>query len=81
MRFSSPNTLMAYGTCPQTSSFQGLSVYRYLVYSDDWSENPSNKGLAGILSSASLFNLASYPCRSWETLPVVYTGHSTFMLS
>jgi hypothetical protein len=84
-----PNTLMARGSCPQTSSFQGLPVYCYLAYSDDWSENPSlgnpllhsDKELAGISSFASLFHLASYPSRSWETLPVVYTGHSTFVPS
>jgi hypothetical protein len=84
-----PSTLMAHGSCPQTSSFPGLPVYRYLAYSDDWSENPSlgnflmhsNKELSGIPSSASLFHLSSYPSRSWEPLPVVYTGHSTFVLS
>ena len=54
-----PNTLMAHGSCPQTSLFPGLSVYHYLVYSDDWSEDPSlgnfllhsDKELAGIHSS------------------------------
>ena len=84
-----PNVLMAHGSCPQTYSFQGLPVYRYLAYLDDWSENPSlgnpllhsDKELASISSFAGLFHLASYPSRSWETLPIVYTGHSTFVLS
>jgi hypothetical protein len=84
-----PNTLMDRGSCPQTSSFQGLPVYHYLTYSDDWSENSSlenfllhsNKGLVGIPSSASSFDLSSYPSRLWETLPAIYTGHSTFVLS
>jgi hypothetical protein len=84
-----PNTLMARGSCPQTSSFPGLSVYRYLAYLDDWSENPSlgnfllysDKELASIPSSAGSFDLAFYPSRSWETLPIVYIGHSTFVLS
>jgi hypothetical protein len=54
-----PTTLMAGRSCPQSSSFPGLSVYHYLVYSDDWSENPClgkfllhfDKELAGIPSS------------------------------
>jgi len=83
-----PNTLMVRGSCPQTSLFSGLLVYRYLAYSDDWSENPSlgnfllqpDKELVGIPSSAGSFDLASYPSKSWETLPIVYTGHCTFML-
>jgi hypothetical protein len=84
-----PNTLMAHGSCPQTFSFQGSKVYHYLAYLGDWSENPSlgnfllhfNKELAGILSSTGVFHLVSYPSKSWETLPVVYTGHSTFVPS
>jgi hypothetical protein len=84
-----PNTLMAYGSCPQTSSFPSLPVYHYLAYSDDWSENPSlgnfflhlDKDLASIPYSIGSFDLASYPSRSWETLPAIYTGHSTFVLS
>jgi hypothetical protein len=84
-----PNTLVARGSCPKTSSFPGLPVYRYLACSDDWSENTSfgnfllhsDKEMAGIPSFASLFHLASYPSRSWETLPTFYTGHSTFVLS
>jgi hypothetical protein len=84
-----PNTLMAHRSCPQTSLFPGLLVYHYLVYSNDWSENPSlgnfllhpDKELASIPSSTGSFDLASYPSRSWETLPAVYTGHSTFVLS
>jgi hypothetical protein len=83
-----PNTLMAHGSCPQTSSFPVLLVYYYLAYSDDWSENPSlrkfflhfDKDLASIPSSAGSFDLASYPSRYWETLLVVYTGHITFVL-
>jgi hypothetical protein len=35
-----PNTLMARESCPQTSSFPDLLVYRCLAYSDDCSENP-----------------------------------------
>jgi len=69
--------------------FPGLPVYHYLAYLDDWSENPSmgnfllhpDKELAGIPSSAGSFDLASYPSSSWETLPIVYTSHSTFVLS
>ena len=84
-----PNTLMARGRCPQTSSFPSSPVYCYLAYSDDWSENPSlgnlllhsDKDLASIPSSVGPFHLASYPSRSWETLPIIYTGHSTFVLS
>jgi hypothetical protein len=84
-----PNTLMAHGSCPQTSSFPGLPVYHYLACSDDWSENPSlgnfflhsDKELAGIPSSTGLFHLASYLSRPWKTLPIVYTSHSTFVLS
>jgi hypothetical protein len=84
-----PNVLMAHGSCPKTYSFQGLPVYCYLVYSDDWIENPSlgnpllhfDKELAGISSFAGLFHLASYPSRSWETLPTVYIGHITFVPS
>jgi hypothetical protein len=76
-------------SCPQTSSFPGVPVYRYLTYSDDWSENPSlgnfllysDKELAGIPSSTGAFHLVSYPSRSLETLPTIYTGHSTFMPS
>jgi hypothetical protein len=84
-----PNILMARGSCLQTSPFLGLAVYRYLAYSDDWSGNPSlenlflhsDKELAGINSFAGAFHLVSYPSKSWETLPVVYTGHITFMPS
>jgi hypothetical protein len=84
-----PNILMARGSCPQTSSFPSLPVYRCLAYSDDRSENHfsenfllhSDKELAGIPSFAGSFNLVSYPSGLWETLPVVYTGHSTFVLS
>jgi hypothetical protein len=84
-----PDTLVAHGSCSQTSSFPGLLVYLYLAYSDDWSKNPSlgnfllhsDKELASIPSFASSFDLSSYPSRSWETLPTVYTGHNTFVLS
>ena len=84
-----PNTLMVRGGCPQISSFPGSLVYLYLAYSDDWSENSSlgnfllhsDKELVGIPSSASSFDLTSYPSRPWEILPVVYTGRSTFVLS
>jgi hypothetical protein len=84
-----PNTLMVRESCPQISSFPGLLVYCYLAYSDDWSKNPSlgnfllhsDKELAGIASFTGAFHLASYPSRSWETLHIVYTGHSTFVPS
>jgi hypothetical protein len=84
-----PNTLMARGRYPHTSLFLGLPVYCCLVYLDDWSENPFledfllhfDKELAGIPSSASSFDLSSYPSRLWETLPIVYTSHITFVLS
>jgi hypothetical protein len=84
-----PNTLMAHGSCPQTSSFPGLPVYCYLAYSNDWSENPSlgkfllhsDEELASIPSSTGSFDLASYPSRPWETLLTIYTGHSTFVIS
>jgi hypothetical protein len=84
-----PNTLKARKHCPQTFSFQGSKVYHYLVYSGDWSENPSlenfllhfDKELATILSSASVFHLVSYPSKSWETLLTIYTSHSTFVPS
>ena len=84
-----PNILMVRGRCPQTFLFPGLSVYRSFTYLDDWSENPSSgnfllhsdKDLVGIPSSAGSFDLASYPSRIWETLPTVYIGRSTFMVS
>jgi hypothetical protein len=80
---------MACGAVPKLLHSQ---VYRFtycFAYSDDWSENPfsenfllhSDKELAGIPSSTGSFDLASYPSRLWETLCVVYTGHSTFVLS
>jgi hypothetical protein len=77
---------MARGSCPQTSSFPGLQVYHCLAYSYDWSENPfsqnsllySDEELDGTPSSTGSFDLVSYPSRLWETLPVVYTGRSTF---
>jgi hypothetical protein len=86
---NTPNTLMSRGSCSQTSSFPGLPVYRYLACLDDWSENlslgnfllHSDKELASIPSFTGLFHLASYPSKSLETLPIVYTSDSTFVLS
>jgi hypothetical protein len=84
-----PNTSMVHEECPQTSSFPDLPVYHCLAYLDYWSENPfskifllhSGKKMVGIPSSAGSFGLASYPSKLWENLPVVCTGHNTFMLS
>jgi hypothetical protein len=84
-----PSTLMVRGGCPQTSLFPYLPVYCCLAYSDGWSENifskifllHSDKELVGIPSSTGSFDLLSYPSRLWETLPIVYTNRSTFVLS
>ena len=61
-----PNTLMARGSCPQTSSFPCLPVYRYLAHSNDWSENTF------------LGNFCCILIRSW-IVSVLLLVHSIFL--
>jgi hypothetical protein len=84
-----PSTLMVHRHCPRTSSSPDLLVYRCLAYSDGSSEDlfseifllHSDKELDGIPYSDGSFNIVSYPSRIWETLPAIYIGRSTFVLS